>query len=274
LSPDVSPEQKRLHDIAESELRTAEFFYLTISVLTPLLGASLLRYVGTMTGAFDIGWFSTVIFVLVTGVRPWRHLGNRLRSRTEQLQGAMHTFRVVDGAEDIPGRIAHLEEEIASLKVAVATKEEVMVLNKEVDDSLDVLDAAVGKHERMVELGRRSTEDRFAALESALDALRELETPHRWNLASPHTLLEWISPRTFSPSRTQLSTSPSRSVRPGYRPRLAPVREEDSAAPIRLSSSSARRVAGQSWLGILLFPVSAGRTLLWGIWDFLQHRLV
>ena len=70
LSLDITPDQKRLHDIAASpsKLRRAEFFYLTISVLTPLLGASLLRYVGTMTGAFDIGWFSTVIFVLVTGI--------------------------------------------------------------------------------------------------------------------------------------------------------------------------------------------------------------
>ena len=116
LSPDISPNQKRLHDIAASKLRTAEFFYLTIAVLTPLLGASLLRYVGTMTGAFDIGWFSTIIFVLVTGIRPWRHLRNHLHSCTEEL-GAIHTFRVVDGVEDIQKRIAHLEGQIVLLKV-------------------------------------------------------------------------------------------------------------------------------------------------------------
>ena len=189
----------------------------------------------------------------------------------------MHTFRVVDGVEDIPKRIANLEGEIASLKVAVATKEDVMVLNKEVDDSLDVLDAAVGKHERMVELGRRSTEERFAALEIAVDAaLREIRgMPHTWTLASPHTFFEWIRPKFFAPPRIQLPMSPSRSVRPGYRPRLAPVREEeDGAGRIRVSVSSGRCIAGQSWLDILLFPFSAGRTLLWGIFDFLQRRLV
>ena len=68
LSLDITPNQKRLHDIAASKLRTAELFYLTISVLTPLLGASLLCYVGTIKGAFDIGWFSTVIFMLITGI--------------------------------------------------------------------------------------------------------------------------------------------------------------------------------------------------------------
>ena len=68
LNLDITPDQKRLHDIAASKLRRAEFFYLTISVLMPLLGASLLRYVGTITGTFDIGWFYTVIFVLVTGI--------------------------------------------------------------------------------------------------------------------------------------------------------------------------------------------------------------
>ena len=68
LSPDITPDQKHLHDIAVSKLRTAEFFYLTISVLTPLLGASLLHYVGMVTGAFDIGWFFTVIFMLITGI--------------------------------------------------------------------------------------------------------------------------------------------------------------------------------------------------------------
>ena len=113
LSLDITPDQKCLHDIAVSKLRTAEFFYLTISVLTPLLGASLLHYVGMITGALNIGWFSTIIFMLVTGIRPWCHLRNRLRSRTEEL-GVIHTFHVVDGVEDILKRIAHLEGEIVS----------------------------------------------------------------------------------------------------------------------------------------------------------------
>ena len=116
LSLDITPDKKCLHDIAVSKLRTAKFFYLTISILMPLLGASLLHYVGMITGAFDIGWFSTIIFVLVTGVQPWHHLRNHLCSRTEEL-GVIHTFRVVDGVEDIQKRIAHLEGEIVSLKV-------------------------------------------------------------------------------------------------------------------------------------------------------------
>ena len=37
----------------------------------------------------------------------------------EELQGAMHTFRVVDGVEDIPKRTAHLEGETVLLKVHV-----------------------------------------------------------------------------------------------------------------------------------------------------------
>ncbi len=35
-------------------------------------------------------WFSTTLFVLATGIRPWSHLINRLRDRTHELHTALH----------------------------------------------------------------------------------------------------------------------------------------------------------------------------------------
>ncbi|KAF8586256.1 hypothetical protein K439DRAFT_1631877 [Ramaria rubella] len=278
-NPDASFEQERLHDLVESELRTAEFTYLTFSVLAPLLGASLLRYVGTaLTGKDYISWFSTGVFVLVTGVRPWRHLGRRLRSRTEELQESIHAFRTE--GEDMPKRLARLEEEIAQLKQEAATKDELLRLNKDIGNSMDVLDTAVSKHERLVELERRSMDERFIALEKAVaEALRNVNgKPQPWTLASTTSFFDWLHSQALSPPETTKSPTAARSTRITYRPRLAVVREEDDNTRIRATGKprTVRRVKSQveRWLDLLVFPFSAGRTVLWGIWDFLHRALV
>ncbi|KAF8518601.1 hypothetical protein JB92DRAFT_2663672, partial [Gautieria morchelliformis] len=216
--PDTSSDQERLYDLVESELKTAELCYLTLSVLAPLIGAALLRYVGTaLTGRDYISWFSTGVFVLVTGVRPWRHLCHRLRSRTEELQEAIQSFRTE--GDDIPKRITRLEEEITQLKMEVATKDEMLRCNKVVDDSLDVLDAMVGKQQRMVELEKRTTDERLAVLEkTVVEALGHTSVmPLPWTVKSPSSFFDWLHTQTF---RARPIHSPTkRSARSSYQPR-------------------------------------------------------
>ena len=274
--------KERLHDLVESELKTAEFCYLTLSVLAPLIGAALLRYVGTVvTGRDYISWFSTAVFVLVTGVRPWRHLGCRLRSRTEELQAAIQTFRTE--GEDIPNRITRLEEELTRLKKEITTKDEMLMFNREVDESLDVLDATVGKQQRVVELFRHATDDRLVALEKAVaEALGTGSArPHAWKVASPSSIFDWLHSQTTKTGSKSIPTPSARYSRPSYRPRLAAVREEENqgsrgGATVASGGHRVRRAKNpfEYWVDLLLLPFSAGRTLLWGILNFLHRSLM
>lgn len=76
---------------AHGELRTLELMYLFLSVLAPFLGATLLRHVShAVTGSHEaLSWFSTALFVLATGLRPWMHLIDRLKGRSEALNGVL-----------------------------------------------------------------------------------------------------------------------------------------------------------------------------------------
>lgn len=277
-SSDTLSDQERLHDLVESELKTAELSYLTLSVLAPLIGAALLRYVGTaLTGKDYISWFSTGVFVLVTGVRPWRHLGHRLRSRTEELQEAIQAYRAE--GDDMSSRISRLEEEITQLKKDMATKDEILGFNKRVDESLDVLDAMVGKQRRVVELERHTMDERLAALERKVSQALGVHTAglQPWKIKSPTGFFDWLHSQTFKPSRPTLSPITPHS-RTSYRPRLAAVREEEDTSP-RIGATSRPRVRPpksvfEHWLDLLVFPFGAGRTLLWGIFNFLHRTLV
>lgn len=72
---------------AQMELRSLEILYLSLTVLSPFIGATLLRYVATLISGDPkiLSWFSTSLFVLATGVRPWTHLAERLKDRTQAL---------------------------------------------------------------------------------------------------------------------------------------------------------------------------------------------
>lgn len=281
IRSDTPADQECLHDLVESELKTAELSYLTLSVLAPLIGAALLRYVGTaLTGRDYISWFSTGVFVLVTGVRPWRHLAHRLRSRTEELQEAIQAFRTE--GDNIPSRIAKLEAEIARLKQEVATKDEMLMLNKEIDETLEDLDAVVGKQRRVVELDKQKTNERLLALEKLVtEALGNVVTrPPGWKVSSPGSFFDWLHSQTFTSSKLKPISPPStRATRPSYRPRLPAVREEEDVGSRNgvTSKPSVRRASKpqlERWLDIMVFPFSAGRTLLWGILNFLHRSLV
>lgn len=69
------------------ELRSLEIFYLSLTILSPFFGATLLRYVAIAISGDPktLSWFSTSLFVLATGVRPWTHLAERLKDRSRAL---------------------------------------------------------------------------------------------------------------------------------------------------------------------------------------------
>ena len=69
------------------ELRSLEIFYLSLTILSPFFGATLLRYVAIAISGDPktLSWFSTSLFVLATGVRPWTHLSERLKDRSRAL---------------------------------------------------------------------------------------------------------------------------------------------------------------------------------------------
>lgn len=61
-APVSSEAAGRLAKLARTELRVHEFTYLMLSVASPLLGASFLRYIlSTLNGSDPLSWFSTTL---------------------------------------------------------------------------------------------------------------------------------------------------------------------------------------------------------------------
>ena len=81
---DASSDLDELTYLAHTELKSYELMYLSFTVLSPFLGAMLLRSVAAAVSGDPniLSWFSTSLFVLATGIRPWSHLVERLRSRS------------------------------------------------------------------------------------------------------------------------------------------------------------------------------------------------
>src|SRR5882762_10826311 len=71
--PSIPPSLDSVHaKLAMSELQRLEFIYLSMSIVSPFVGAGLLSYVlDTFSGAESMSWFNATLFVLATGIRPW-----------------------------------------------------------------------------------------------------------------------------------------------------------------------------------------------------------
>ncbi|KAG8722534.1 hypothetical protein FRC11_002695, partial [Ceratobasidium sp. 423] len=105
---------------AHSELRTTRILALLLSVATPFLGATLLRLGASILYPDSLSWFSTSLFVLAAGVRPWRHLAHLVLTRTEALHLAAHRpsqFRNALLAPGLEAEIRHREREKDSRRV-------------------------------------------------------------------------------------------------------------------------------------------------------------
>jgi hypothetical protein len=158
--------------IAASELRFIELSFLTLTVVSPFLGALFLRYVvAAISGTDALSWFSTGLFVLATGMRPWRHLVERFHSRTHELHNVIHypptPDKLQSELEEMNERVSRLEKSLASLRVRLAdTTEDVY---EYVDDAVDALQTSSKKFEKKCE----KNESRLKDVEDSVAGLRK-----------------------------------------------------------------------------------------------------
>ncbi|KDQ50571.1 hypothetical protein JAAARDRAFT_74103 [Jaapia argillacea MUCL 33604] len=173
----------RLIHLARSELHTHELAYLGLSLVSPFLGAMFLRHVLSVLNGpnlpHPLSWFSTTLFVLALGIRPWSHLIKRLRKRTQDLHDTIHYHYPSPGLQnrietdhkvkDLVTRVEQLEKEIERLRaIATETKDTLEDVYDDVSGSLEDVDRALRRQDRKAEVGRSSQEKRLAALEATL----------------------------------------------------------------------------------------------------------
>ena len=164
--------------LAAAELQRHEFAYLFISIVTPFVGAALLRSVlGLVNGVDSISWFSTTLFVLAAGVRPWGHLISRLRERATSLHDTIHypspdtQFIPASRLQAVVDRVGSLEQELSVMKRAMAVRAYVEEMHDDLSSALQDTERAMRKMERKSESVRISYDTRFAALEKSVSRI-------------------------------------------------------------------------------------------------------
>ncbi|KAI0350975.1 hypothetical protein OH77DRAFT_1524493 [Trametes cingulata] len=174
----------QLQALAENELRRHELFYLGLAVASPFIGATFLRQVLSALGDHNaLSWFSTTLFVLATGIRPWTHLVNRLNERTQELQDAVHTpdeeslahtqeetQRALDAAL---ARIDSLEREMRDLREGVKRSEQLREVCDDLSEILGDLERTTKRNERKADTARSAMGARLSAVEAGLLQLEE-----------------------------------------------------------------------------------------------------
>jgi hypothetical protein len=233
-------------------------FFLALTVASPFLGAIFLRYIIVhVSGRDALSWFSTVLFVLATGVRPWRHLVERLNERTKQLHDTIHYPPAPTGLEskldDVLERIAHLESSLATTrtKLVHATDE----LYEYVDDAVDTVEIACHRHEKKFEkhdTRMKDVEEMLTALKKSKDLEKKLSIKTTHGGSHPSSVLlslfpsSWLGPGVVSPPRTPTRVRPTPvTIKHGLRAysssssiRLESIPEEDTKPPPTSMSSS------------------------------------
>ncbi|KAH9964857.1 hypothetical protein BC827DRAFT_1265552 [Russula dissimulans] len=167
--------------LAATELQRHEFAYLFISMITPFAGAALLRSVlGMVNGVDAISWFSTALFVLAAGVRPWGHLISRLRERTASLHDTIHypspdtQLIAASRLQAMADRMNNLEQELSTMKRVMAMRAYVEEMHDDVSSALQDVERAIRKQERKNESVRISFDTRFATVEKSVSRLERV----------------------------------------------------------------------------------------------------
>ncbi|KAI0053507.1 hypothetical protein FA95DRAFT_1552573 [Auriscalpium vulgare] len=185
-SPEDDTVIKHQTRLALTELRRHELVYLLVAVASPFVGAMLLRYVlSALSGVDSISWFSTALFVLATGIRPWSHLIARLRERTALLHDTVHypspaAQLIADSRmQAVLDRVQRLETELAEVKGALAPQARVDDMYDELNGGLDDIERAQRKQERRAESTRVSHETRILAVEKGVARALERKRSER-----------------------------------------------------------------------------------------------
>ena len=170
----------RMIQLAHSELQTHQGFYLLLTVISPLLGTMLLRYVlASVTGGDQLSWFSITLFILATGMRPWSHLLDRLRKRTADLHDAIHYPSPESGyvtsqkLQATLSRVDALERELHDIKSKLTSNSGVEEVYDDLNGGLEEIEKVVRRNQRRADTTKIAQENRLASLEKSLAYLLE-----------------------------------------------------------------------------------------------------
>ncbi|KAG6839543.1 hypothetical protein C0991_001713 [Blastosporella zonata] len=227
--------------VAASELRAIEFFFLALTAASPFLGAVFLRYAtAAVIGDEAVSWFSTALFVLATGMRPWSHVIERLKQRTVDLHDVIHYPSSTHPSSDdvrtqmseMMKRVEHLERALfkAKARLVDATEE----VYDYVDEAVTIVDRTVKRHEKKYE----KQEVRVHQIEQTIEGLKGKGKQHagggsltiRTAPASP-SLLSRILPGWIFPGRPAQRSPASHSPPPSHTLRSFP-----SSSSVQLQS--------------------------------------
>lgn len=176
--------------LALSELHALEVLYLSCTVIAPFVGAVLIRYVfAAMNGVDSLSWFSTTLFVLATGIRPWSHLVSRLHERTAELRDTVdeperdeREHQNERTLHDIEIRMEILERVVTELKAKASKIAPLQEACDDISEAIEDMERSVLRHERKVEASRIAQGSRISAMERCVSKLEECQrkqlTPH------------------------------------------------------------------------------------------------
>lgn len=260
--PTPSTVEERYRQLATSELRQLELLFLTLTATSPFIGAFLLRYsTAAVIGPDAVSWFSTGLFVLATGMRPWSHIVDRLSQRTVDLHDVIHYPSSDSTANDMRTQMEDMYKRVGALEKTLAkTKAKV---GHELDDMYDHLEEGIGavgrtikRHEKKFEKQEEKTkeieENVHLLQDKAKTKEKERHAAHggllvdtgvapaarsilsqilpEWLLSPPHKNLysAFYSPTT-APSTSKMSL---RSLPSSPSTKLDPIQEEEAVAAV------------------------------------------
>jgi hypothetical protein len=269
--PDGPPTQA---DRASSELTTIQFFFLALSVLSPFIGALLLKFISSMlAGEEALSWFSTGMFVLATGVRPWTHLMERVGRRIEELYDVIHypsSQSLTDSEEregmraeisQLRSQMSDLERSFAKLDRKLSSETDEIFVH--IDDQVDTMEKIIRRTDKKVEkheIRIKDVEGEVGKLvkgkaRERVQGLR-LDISNRSTPPATKSYLEYVLPAWLLPSSVT-SVAQSRSNKPSSPPSTLSQNHNNNTHPM-LSPSTARFTSSKSSSSNVLSPSGNG----------------
>ncbi|KAF9468461.1 hypothetical protein BDZ94DRAFT_1184174 [Collybia nuda] len=246
--------------IASSELRLLEFFFLSLTTISPFLGALLLRYgTAAVMGEEAVSWFSTALFVLATGMRPWSHVVDRFTQRTTDLHDVIHypspnrlsaddTHQQI---EDMMKRVEDLEKSLtkAKAKLVDATEE----VYEYVDEAVNAVERTVRRHERKYDKQELKVKEIEQVVESFKGKGKSPAQPQGLTIstttkAAQTSLLNNLLPTWLTAPRIRSYPSP---------PPLSPSASKHSLRTLPSSSSSSLQLETIPEEDVSKYPILA-----------------
>ncbi|KAK0200519.1 hypothetical protein DFS33DRAFT_164012 [Desarmillaria ectypa] len=200
LPPDPSPDDIHKQN-AHTELRRIEIFFLILATMSPFLGASFLRYILSLIAGEDIlTWFSTGLFLLATGIRPWTHVVERLTLRISHLHDVIHYPSPEQTTEDLRQQLTDLKQQMEKVehtlgKVRRRMDDGAEAMYEYVDEAVGVVGKNMRRHEKKCE----KQDQRVKDVEISVESLRKVRGRYLDANANP-SLLSYLLPTWLVPS--------------------------------------------------------------------------